>query len=199
MWAWGASSIIGLLMFDLWRGTRASDYLRYALPALPAALVLLGMTIATAPRTVQLLLAVAIGAVWLHAFRVSVFTSEARPFQPLPEVARRLHKWRDTGATEPLVIVHSIPTGVIGLARYLDGNVEMFPSIIRVNNAPAPADIDRATAGYDRFAYVRFHDLGVASTYASWLSEHTQASGTEDIEGVQIRYFTRAPLLGAGR
>jgi len=199
MWAWGAASIAGLLLFDEWRGTRSSDYLRYALPALPAALVLLAIVITTAPRRTQVVLTGAIAVMWCQALLISVFTAAPRPFQPLPDVAGRLQAWNESGRTRPLLIVHTIPTGLIGLTRYLDDRFDVFPSIIRINNAASTADIERVTAGYERFAYVRFHDFDVASAYEAWLSQHAAATGTEQLAGVHIQYFTRAPFTAAER
>ena len=191
VWGWAAACIVGLLAFDVWRGTRTSDYLRYALPALPAALILLAVVITTARPAVQAIVIVSIVGVWWHVASVSVFTSVPRPGQPLPDVARNIQAWAHTGDGAPLVIVHSIPTGLIGLARYLDGSLAVYPSVPRINNGTAPPDIHRLTTRYDRFAFVGFHDLGTESAYESWLSAHTQLVGREQIGGVRVAYFAR--------
>ncbi len=196
LWMWAAASLIGLLAFDVWRGTRALEYLRYALPALPAVLILLALVLTTAGKSARLVIGMAIAGVWWHGAAVSLFTPASRPSQPFPEVAHRLSGWLDAGTVPSLVIVHSIPTGVIGLARYMKPSTAIYPSIARVSNTPTRAEIDQLTAAYSRFAYVRFHDLGTASTFDQWLAEVTRPDGGDQLGRVRIAYFTRRPAAG---
>ena len=51
--------------------------------------------------------------------RDRIFTEPARYWEPFPEAGSRLSAW---GQPEDLIIVHSIPSGVLGVARYMQSS-----------------------------------------------------------------------------
>jgi hypothetical protein len=121
-----------------------------------------------------------------------VFTEIPRPFQPMPQVAARLDTWaREPGqAALGLVIVHSVPTGVIGLARYVTAPLPMASWIIRLRRYATPGEAEAIIAGYCRVALVEMHTLGDPTPAQAWLRANARFEREEWLGGVAILYFT---------
>jgi hypothetical protein len=63
-----------------------------------------------------------------------------------------------TALATDLVIVHSIPSGVIGLARYLDPRVELAAWVEQLAVRPLPEDAERLLEGRRQVTLVRAHE-----------------------------------------
>lgn len=189
---WVSASIAGPVVFDLWRGTTTSALFRYALPGLPAAIVLLAVTLAPRRHTGGALLLIALVCCWWPALRETVFTAPARPGQPLLQIARRLDEWASSGSARPLVVMHTVPTGLIGVCRYMTARVPVLGSIVRLRSAPAPAELDVLRQTYGRVALLRLHDFVeplAIRVWVAWLHEHARLDGGEQMGEAEIQYY----------
>ena len=87
------------------------------LPGLPAAMLLVAFALSLLPPRLHCRVLMVLVLAWLPADWRLVVASVPRPRQPYRELDARLESWAEPG---DVVLVHSIPSGVIGVARYLD-------------------------------------------------------------------------------
>jgi hypothetical protein len=188
---WLAAAVIGPVVLDALRGTAMSRIERYALPGLPAAMVVFALALDHVFRPAGLAVLVATLIAWVPGLR-EVARSSPRYWEPFPTIAADLAGW--TGP-EDLVIVSSIPSGVLGVARYVDPATPLVSWVEPLATHHMPAAAEALTAGRCRVALVRTHDLGVRAAIEPWLRAHA-ASARDltlyDEDGVQsvITYFT---------
>jgi len=167
---WLVASVVGPVVLDLVRHTATSRIERYALPGLPAAMVVLALALDRVFRPVGI--AVLIGTViaWLPGLR-EVARSSPRAWEPFPTIAAHLDGW--TGP-EDLVIVSSIPSGVLGIARYVAPETPMVGWVEALGARRMPEDAERLIADRCRVAFVRTHDLGQTAPVEGWLRAHAE-------------------------
>lgn len=172
-WFWLAAACAGPLVFDALRGTYTSAVPRYALAGLPAALVLAAAALAgLAPRTRGLLLA---GIVLAFVPHLCMLHARAtRSWNPLRETARTL---ANHAGAEDLVLVHSIPSGVIGIARYHTGSAPIAAWVEQLGERGVPDSVSGLVRGRRRILLVRIHECGAPALVEDWLRENGRLVG----------------------
>jgi hypothetical protein len=175
LWLWVLAAVLGPLAFDLFRNTNASLLARYALPGLPAGLLLAAMAISRLPWKGYAVFVLLILLLWVPGNR-DVFAKPSRPWEPFPEVALRLNAW---ARSDDLIIVHSIPSGVIGVARYIGSNTPIASWVVQLNQRRVPDDLVAVTAGHRRVTLVKIHHLRKASPAETWLRKHMELTRHE--------------------
>jgi hypothetical protein len=170
VWGWLAAAVLGPFVFDLIRHSGASRVPRYVLSALPAAMILVAIGFeALHPRAraafTGLVLVTWTAGLWPIVMRTD------RPGAVYRAIAAELERW--AGPTD-LVLVHSVPSGVIGVSRYLMSDVPVAAWIEPLGLRSIPGDLERLLAGHARVALVQVHHLGRASPAESWLREHAR-------------------------
>jgi hypothetical protein len=190
---WLAACVLGPVALDLVRHTAMSRIERYALPGLPAAMLVFALAIDHVFRPVGMAVLAGTLVAWLPGIR-NVGNASPREWEPFPVIAQRLDGWT---APEDLVIVHSIPSGVIGVARYVDPRTPMASWVVQLGARTVPADAEALVTGRCRVAVVRTHDLASGqSELDTWLRAHAVLDREEvlyDEAGVRttITWFTR--------
>jgi hypothetical protein len=106
----------------------------------------------------------------------------------------RLESWAQPG---DLVLVHSIPSGVIGVARYMTGDIPLGSWVVQLGTRQVPADVERLLSGRRRVAVATIHHLGATDSLESWLETHARPLGRDTFpaSSAEVRYF--APANGA--
>jgi hypothetical protein len=153
LWMSLAAVMSGLALFDLFQGTYARHHTRYALPGIAAAYLLLALVLAQLPALVRTLALVVLVALWVPGLH-RIYASEARHHQPFPAIARIIDTKRGPG---DLVLVASSPSGVLGVARYVDPAAVMTTWVSALRGRRVPEDIDAMTAGRHRVFLVQVH------------------------------------------
>jgi hypothetical protein len=108
---------------------------------------------------------------------------------------------RVTSAMRPglwgVVVVHSVPTGVIGLARYVRREIPIVPWVEPLGLRQVSSDLDLLLAGNRRVALVKIHDLHLPSPVEAWLREHARLIRRDifNKSGAKVLYFE--PLNGS--
>ena len=175
----------GPLAFDLLRGSSASLYPRYAVLGLPMGMLLGATALAGLPPRTRTALLAGVLATWSPGLRV-LFFEPSRPAHRLPEVAERLTAWR---APSDLVIVDSIPSGVIGVARYLEAETPLLSWVPQLG-VRDPRELEGWLAERCRAALVQVHDLGEPSPALDWLRAHASLEAREEVASrAEISYF----------
>ena len=132
--------------------------------------------------------AVALGllvAAWLPGLR-DIATRQSRAWEPYRGVARDVGAWAGPG---DLILVHSIPSGVIGIARYLTTDVPMAGWVGQLGRRRVPADIEALVEGRSRVAFVRIHEVGEPAPEEAWLRSHATVLREQQREGATLVYF----------
>jgi hypothetical protein len=190
LWLWLLAACVGPVVFDLTRGTFASLMARYALSALPVAMLLVGFALSyLSPRANAVLLALIVAA-WAPGIR-AVF-QDARAWEPYVQVGRELSDWAGPG---DLVIVHSIPSGVLGVTRYMAPSVPVATWVGQLGSRRMPHDLEVLVAGRRRVALVKVHQLGEPAPEEDWLRRNATLIRARTIRTTELLYF--APSEGA--
>ena len=197
LWLWLAGAAVGPVVFDLLLGTTTSRIGRYGLAGLPAAILLVALGTSALPRAARGVFTGLLIVAWVPGFR-EVFREPARWWQPFPEIAARLDAWHRTApaASSDLVLVHSIPSGSIAVARYLESGPPLASWTVRLGQRSTPAHLDSLLAGRCRVAMVKVHDdfLDPTSPAEGWLRERAELQAREKVASAFILYFAvRAP------
>ncbi len=189
LWLIVITACVGPVVFDLVRSTNASLIARYALPGLPAGLLLAAVAIGRLHRKARIVFLVLVLAAWLPGIR-GAFTGPSRGWEPFPEVGGSIAAWADPA---DLVIVHSTPSGVIGVARYVETDLSIASWIPQLKQRRVPDDIEALTADRSKVALVKTHYLGEPSPAEAWLRENARLDRVEKFHALtEILYFSLA-------
>lgn len=187
---WTAASVVGPVVFDVLRHTATSEVERYALPGVPGAMLLLACALDHVPVRVGGAILVATLVTWLPGIR-DVPRAAPRWWEPFPVLAGELG-----GLTGPrdLVIVNSIPSGVLGIARYVDPATPIASWVVQLGRRRMPEDAEALTRERCRVAFVRVHDVGGRAPVESWLRERADVEREyrDAVMGTDVVRFTRA-------
>jgi mannosyltransferase len=185
LWLWVIAACIGPVVFDLLRGTSTSLITRYALAGMPAGMLLAGLAIGALPARLGLGALALLVAAWAPGLR-AVFGGRARASEPYRQVATEVGAWAGPG---DLVLVHAIPSGVLGVARYFDAAVPMAAWVGQLGRRRVPEDLDALLAGRTRVALIRIHDVGEPAPEEAWLRAHATLLREERRAGATVAYF----------
>jgi uncharacterized membrane protein len=184
LWLWVLAACFGPLAFDLLRGTFASLMARYALAGVPAAMLLLGFALSRLPPRERIVFLGLILFAWLPGIR-AVF-QDPRSWEPYVQVARDLSSEASPG---DVVFVHSIPSGVLGVARYMTTSVPVAAWIGQLDRRQIPQDLEALLPGNRRVVLVRVHHLGQPAPEEDWLRRHARLVGQRKIKSADVLYF----------
>jgi uncharacterized membrane protein len=186
LWLWVLASVLGILVFDLLRNTNASLFARYALPGLPAGLLLAATAISRLPPKTYAVFVLLILLVWVPGIR-DMFAKPSRPWDPFLEVGLRLTAW---AKPDDLIIVHSIPSGVLGVARYTGTSTPIASWVVQLRQRRLPDDMEKLLSGPRRVAIVKIHDMGEPSPAEVWLRDHATLEHQDTVHAsTKILYF----------
>lgn len=179
LWAWVLAAVLGVFIFDLLRGTSASRLTRYALAGFPAAMLLAAFAVDQLQSRARSAFVVLIVLAW-SAGAWPLLTHPARPGAAYRALDARLLAW---AGPSDLVLVHSIPSGVIGVSRYLERDVPMASWIAPLGLRRVPDDLERLLQGRHRVALVQVHNLSQPSPADVWLRRHARLVHREIYNG----------------
>jgi hypothetical protein len=169
---WLLGAWLGPLLFDAWFGTYTVANARYAMAWVPAGMLLLGSACATVRPAPRLLWLGAACALWALQFEVLLY-KRSRSWCPLREAATAA----GTTSAEDLVLVHSIPSGVLGVARYLQGDAPVGAWIGQLGRRRIPEAIEHLVVGRRSVHFIRVHEVGEPAPEEAWLREHGSVVG----------------------
>ncbi len=185
VWAWWAAAALGPLLVDALRGTFIAEYPRYSTPALPAACVLGGWMLASwrGGRGGVAILVVLL--CWSLPLR-SIYRNDGRSGQPTREAARRVNAAAEAG---DLVLIQSVPTGALSLARYLTAPVDAAVWVEQLGQRRVPESLARLIDGKRAVWVVSLHLVGASAPAEEWLRERARVSREERVGNIAIREF----------
>jgi hypothetical protein len=185
LWLLAIAACVGPVVFDLLRNTSTSLIARYALAGLPAAILLLALALSElSERAAGIALALLILG-WLPGLR-EIAVRRSRAWEPYRAVAHEVGAW---AGPRDLILVHSIPSGVLGVARYLTARVPMAAWVGQLGRRRVPADIEALLRGRTRVAVIRIHEVGEPAPEELWLRTHATLLREHQREGADVLYF----------
>jgi hypothetical protein len=179
VWGWLAAAVLGPIVFDLVRHTGASRVPRYVLSGLPAALILVAIGIDPLRPRVRAAFAGLVLVAWTAGLW-PIVTHRDRPGAVYRAIAAELERW---AGPSDVVLVHSMPSGVIALSRYLAPDVPLAAWIEPLGLRQVPGDLERLLAGRARVALIQVHHLGKPSPAEPWLRAHARLVGHKVYDG----------------
>ena len=192
LWLWLLSPCLGLVAFDVARGTYVIAVPRYAFAGVPAAFLLVGLVLGSLEhrlRTVFIGFITLLSLVGVRRF----YGADARSGQNYPAVAKLLLSYQLDKSD--LILVHSIPSGVVGIARYLERGhasetgVGFASWVGQLGRRRVPEDIAALATGRRRIILVTTHEVGEPAPEKTWLEENTGRVGMERIHGATVSSF----------
>jgi len=190
IYLWFAAACGGLLLLDALQHTYLVAVPRYAAAALPAGYLLAGIAVAALPRYARAAVVALIALTW-SPILVTLYQTNSRNQSPIRQAAALIGSWQPD-----VVVVHSIPSGVLGIARYVDASTIMTSWVGQLGNRQSPESIRAMTDGRARVVFVRLHDVGAAAPEQEWLFEHLQLVRRTELDTIQI--FEFGPRASAG-
>jgi uncharacterized membrane protein len=197
LWVWLLSPCLGLVLFDALRGTYASAVPRYALAGFPAACLIVGVVLGHFGRPARaLFMALIIGLCAVGVLRL--YRADDRSGEPYAQIATLLTR---EASDSDVILVHSIPSGVAGIARYLERagasrtGVGFASWVGQLGRRRVPEDLRALAAGRRRIILVRIHDVGEPAPEESWLKQNGRLVETRTIQSGTIQYFVPADSM----
>ena len=168
LWLWFIAACVGPLVFDLLQGTYTVAVGRYAVAALPAAYLIASAGLACLPPRVRLMMLSLIILAWLPNL-VTIYEGASRKAQPFSEIAKAISS---DGSPSELILAHSIPSGVLGIARYTSDSAALACWVGQLGERNVPDSIRTLVAGRSRIRFVRVHEVGQPAPEEDWLRKH---------------------------
>lgn len=193
LWACWIAAAVGPLAFDLARQTTTSTIARYYLAGLPAAALLAAIAISRLPRPASVAVLAAVLLTWLPGTWKASRAPVLRPNEPYTILDQRLERWAQPG---DVVLVRSYPSGVIGVARYLERDIPLVAWVTQLGTRRTPADLERVLRGRRRVALATIHAGGASDPVQPWLEANARLLGRDSFRrsSAEVLYF--APLHG---
>jgi hypothetical protein len=183
---WFGFACLGPFAIDVLRGTFVADYPRYESAAMPAACLLGGWMLANVGVRLAIALLVGIGLCWAPSV-ASIYKKRSRVDQPMRDVARHLsHELQ----AEDLVLVHSIPSGAILVARYLTTPAPLAVWTGQLGQRRVPDSIASLVAGRRHVVLVKVHTVGEPAPEETWLRQNGRLIKSKQLGTVFIDEYS---------
>ena len=188
LWLWLIAGCAGPFAFDLLRSTYTAAVVRYAFGWLASCLPARssGSHLPSPPRKDH------------HAFTDCLrLVAESREYLPstlrLRATAQRKLPMPVSSESSPseLILVHSIPSGVLGIARYANGSAALASWVGQLGERQVPNSIRALVEGRTLIRFVRFHEIGQPAPEEDWLRENAEV--------VREILFDRVPSSTSGQ
>jgi len=183
LWLSIAAVIAGPMAMDLLRHTYVSAVPRYAIAGMPAAILLVALGLARLSWKTRLVMIVLVAAIWQTGIR-AIYRLPSRDAQPIRELA--LHVANEH---PDLLILHGIPSGITGFARYLPTDIPTLSWVGQLGERRVPRDLESAIAGRHMVVLVDVHSVGAKTDDIDWLRLHAREIGGPPEPGVRVFQF----------
>jgi len=159
-----AAACAGPLVFDILQHSYTIAWPRYAIAALPAAYLLTAAGLACLRSRTRVITLSLIVLAW--APNLLIMNLDPSHWMPIREISRAVSANENSA---DLILVHSIPSGVLGVARYANGPAAMASWIGQLGNRRVPESVQQLAAGRKRILFVKLHEVGEPAPEENWL------------------------------
>lgn len=186
VWLWFIAACAGPLIMDLMQRTTLIRYPRYSLAALPAANLIAALALSTFSRRIRLLALVLIIVAWSPSL-LGIYGKTSRGNQPFLRVAQLL---RQTTNSADVILVHSIPAGVLGIARYTDTPAGITSWVEQLKTHRVPESLNEIADHNRRLWYIWIeHNLREPRPELDWLRQNAELVSSKRAESITVMEF----------
>jgi hypothetical protein len=190
LWLWFLAAWAGPVVFDWARGTYTVAVPRYTITALPAACLLGAIALVSLPRVPRVAGLAIVLVCW--SLQISgMLQDRDRNDQNFWHVGWWLDRHSDA---DDLILVHSIPSGAVAVARYTHSPAKMAAWVEQLGNRRVPQSIEELARGRSRVVYVNVHAVGAPAPEEEWLRAHGTILAEEKFGAARLVQF--APSTG---
>jgi hypothetical protein len=165
LWLLFGAACAGPLVFDFVQHTYTAAFPRYAIAALPAAYLLAAVGLACFGQRTRVIMLVLIVLAWAPNV-LSIYRTESRSWSPIREISRAASL---NSAPTDLILVHSIPSGVLGVARYVSGPAVLASWVGQLGTRHIPGSLQELIVGRTRVMFVKLHEVREPAPEEDWL------------------------------
>ena len=165
LWLLFAATCSGPLTFDFVQHTYTTAFPRYASAALPAAYLLAAMGLASMGLRTRMVMLSLIVLAWIPNV-LTLYSASSRYRRPIREISRAASA--DSNPSD-LILIHSIPSGVLGIARYASGAAPLASWVGQLGTRGVPQSIRKLATGHERVLFVTVHEVGEPAPEEQWL------------------------------
>ncbi len=191
LWSPFIAACAAPVIFDLARHTYTVAVPRYALGALPGAYLLAALGLACMQLRTRTIILALIVLAWTPSLR-SIYRQHSRSEEAFREIARAVSV---SGDSSSLVLIHSIPSGVLGIARYANASTPIASWVGQLRNRRVPESIRELATGRARILFVKVHEVGEPAPEEDWLRANAVVYQERRINAAKITEFR--PRAGA--
>ncbi|PZR71488.1 MAG: hypothetical protein DLM73_15745 [Chthoniobacterales bacterium] len=184
LWLWFIGAALAPTALDFVDGTYLSHHPRYAVGAAPPAYFLASFCLTSVGKVRSALMALIVCS-WIPSI-LNIWRQDARIGEPYPKLIRAMAL---TGAKNEAVIVDSIPSGVLGFARYANSATEITSWIEPLGTRKIPDSLITFSHGYRRVLLVNIHGFHPSMPEETWLRKHFETANKRGIAGFEIVDF----------
>ena len=115
-----------------------------------------------------------------------LYQRDSRAWCPLSDMA---HALNGNSPASDLIVVHSIPSGLIGIARYYDGEAELAAWVEQLGERTVPDSFHDFARGKSGVLLVRIHEVSWPCPLDDWLRANTVLEWEKTIESAKVASF----------
>jgi hypothetical protein len=171
LWLLFAAGCAGPFASDFVQHTYMVAKPRYAVAALPAAYLLAAVGIACLNRRTRIVVLGLIILAW--APNLWSIYRNGSPWEPMRQIATAASKNIESS---DLILVHSIPSGVLAVARYAKRDAPLASWVQQLGNRRVPESLDALIMGRRRVAFVKVHAVVPQAPEEGWLRANAVTS-----------------------
>jgi 4-amino-4-deoxy-L-arabinose transferase-like glycosyltransferase len=192
IWMWLAGALLGPPVFDVLRHSYTTAVPRYALAGLPAAILLIAALAASVRKAALRWLCVGLLVLGWSGGLWRLRSSQSRYNVGWSGTAQIVDAVAQPGS---VVVIHSIPSGVVGIPRYMHSQTPVAGWVGQLGQRNVPQDIADLIAGYRRVILVVSHEVGSPTLEKDWLDLNARRDG-DGIRRDDTRIYIYQPLKG---
>jgi len=168
IWLSFAAACLGPVVFDFMMHTYTIAVPRYAIAGLPSACLLGGIALACLRTRARYIFLAVILLSWLPNIYL-LYRAPSRNYSALCDVTTVVNA---DARPSDLILVHSIPSGVIGVAHYSKKGAAIASWVGQLETHRVPESLLSLADGRQRILFVKFHEVGEPAPEESWLRQH---------------------------
>ena len=185
LWLWLIAGCAGPTVIDLLQHTYTAAVPRYAIAGVPAACLLAGIILSSVGPRLGFALLCLVVLVWLPGLH-NIYRQKSRIGEPVREIAQMISA---AATTSDLVLVHSIPSGVLGVARYAQSSAGFASWVGQLGNRHVPESLKSLAHGRNRILLVELHEVGAPASEEGWLRANATIVNEKRIQAINLIEF----------
>ncbi len=185
LWLWLLAASAGPTAIDLLQHTYTAAVPRYAFVAVPAACLLAGTILSLIEHRLGVVLFCLLLVAWLPGLN-NIYHQKSRSGEPMREIAQKIGA---IATASDVVLIQSIPSGVIGVARYVTTPAPLASWVEQLGSRRVPESLQHLAEDSSRIILVKVHDVGAPAPEEAWLRANGSVVYQGLMQGITMTNF----------